>query len=127
MGSTRSDRQKAVRTWGCKWAVVLALALLGACETPAGRFAQTAGAMGFERQVIAGAGFRHVLFWSHRERAGSILHVYIDGDGTPDIGGYPSTDPTSRNPLMLRLLDLDPGPAVLLGRPCYEGLADDPG
>lgn len=125
MGNTRTGRQISARRWGS--AAVLALALLGACATPAARFAETAGAMGFERQVVIGAGFRHVLFWNNRGRAGATLHVYIDGDGTPDIGGYPAADPTSRNPLMLRLLALDPGPAVLLGRPCYEGLADDPG
>src|SRR5262249_12590724 len=81
--------------------------------------------MGLERQVVVGAGFRHVLFWKGRGRPARVLHVYIDGDGTPDIGGYPAADPTSRNPLMLRLLDLDPGPAVLLGRPCYYGMTAD--
>ena len=105
----------------------LALALLGGCTTPAERFSQTAATMGLERSVVTGAGFRHALFWRNRGRAGAVLHVYIDGDGTPDIGGYPAADPTSRNPLTLRLLALDPGPAVLLGRPCYDGLADDAG
>jgi hypothetical protein len=105
----------------------LALALLAACATPAERFAETAGAMGLERQTVTGAGFRHVLFWKNRGRPGAVLHVYIDGDGTPDIGGYPAADPTSRNPLILRLLELDPGPALLLGRPCYNGLAGDAG
>ena len=104
---------------------ILALALLVGCATPAERFAATAGALGLERQVVVGAGFRHVLFWKNRDRAAAVLHVYVDGDGTPDVGGYPAADPTSRNPLMLRLLDLDPGPAVLLGRPCYYGLAAD--
>jgi hypothetical protein len=106
---------------------ILALAFLGGCAAPAERFVETADAMGLQRSVVNGAGFRHALFWKDRGRAGAILHVYIDGDGTPDIGGYPAADPTSRNPLMLRLLALDPGPAVLLGRPCYDGLADDPG
>lgn len=105
----------------------LGLAFLGGCTSPAERFAQTAATMGLERSVVTGAGFRHALFWNNRGRAGAVLHVYIDGDGTPDIGGYPAADPTSRNPLTLRLLALDPGPAVLLGRPCYDGLADDPG
>lgn len=119
-GHARGGRAVAVLT-------VLAFALLGGCATPAERLAATADAMGFERQVVAGAGFRHVLFWKNGGRPGAVLHVYIDGDGTPDIGGYPAADPTSRNPLMLRLLDLDPGPAVLLGRPCYDGLAADAG
>jgi len=131
MGSSRLRRPVAAHPV-CAWArAAVALAVLAAialgCTAPSERFAQTAGTMGFERQLVAGVGFRHVLFWKGRERAATVLHVYIDGDGTPDIGGYPAADPTSRNPLMLRLLDLDAGPAVLLGRPCYHGLADDPG
>jgi len=122
MGSKRFERRCAVAVLA-----ILALAFLGGCTTPAERFVETAGAMGLQRSVVNGAGFRHALFWKNRDRADAILHVYIDGDGTPDIGGYPAADPTSRNPLMLRLLALDPGPAVLLGRPCYDGLADDPG
>jgi hypothetical protein len=126
MGSERFEWQVASRV-GRSLAVALALALLGGCATPAERFAETAGAMGLERQIVTGAGFHHVLFWKDRGRPGAVLHVYIDGDGTPDVGGYPAADPTSRNPLVLRLLELDPGPAVLLGRPCYYGLADDAG
>jgi len=122
MGSKRFERRRA----GAVLAI-LVLAFLGGCATPAERFVETADAMGLQRSVVNGAGFHHALFWKGRDRAGAILHVYIDGDGTPDIGGYPAADPTSRNPLMLRLLALDPGPAVLLGRPCYDGLADDPG
>ena len=130
MGSKRFEWRVAGRVGRRSPAVVLAalgLALVGGCATPAEHFAETAGAMGLERQVVTGAGFRHVLFWKVRGRTGAVLHVYIDGDGTPDIGGYPAADPTSRNPLMLRLLELDPGPAVLLGRPCYYGLAGDAG
>src|SRR5262249_46602532 len=127
MGSMRTGRRMSARAsgrgWG--WAAVLTLVLLGACTTPAARFAETAGSMGFERQIVTGAGFRHVLFWHHGARA--TLPVYIAAAGTPESGGYPAADPPSRNPLMLRLLGLDPGPAVLLGRPCYEGLANDPG
>ena len=135
MGSKRLDRRMTghpgralgYRRGAGAALAIMALALLVGCATPAERFTATAGGMGFERQVASGAGFRHVLFWKNRGRAGTVLHVYIDGDGTPDIGGYPAADPTSRNPLMLRLLDLDPGPAVLLGRPCYYGLAADAG
>ncbi len=110
---------------GAACAVALALALLAGCATPAERFADRAAVLGLERRVAAGNGFRHVLFWNNPGRPSPILHVYVDGDGTPEIGGYPTADPTPRNPLMLRLLDLDPGPAVLVGRPCYYGLAAD--
>jgi pimeloyl-ACP methyl ester carboxylesterase len=49
--------------------------------------------------------------------------VYLDGDGTPWIAGPPAGDPTPRNVLVLRLLALDPTPAMYLGRPCYNGAA----
>jgi pimeloyl-ACP methyl ester carboxylesterase len=114
---------------GLRRVVVPALAALtvwlGGCATAPERFAETASGFGFERQVATGVGFRHVLYWNGRGRASEVLHVYVDGDGTVEIGGYPAAEPTPRNPLMLRLLDLDPGPAVLVGRPCYYGLADD--
>ncbi len=130
MGSKRFEWRVAARVGRRSPAAALAalaLTLLAGCATPAERFAETAGAMGLERQMVTGTRFRHVLFWRGRGRTGAVLHVYIDGDGTPDIGGYPAADPTSRNPLVLRLLELDPGPAVLLGRPCYYGLAGDAG
>ena len=53
-----------------------------------------------------------------------MLHVYLDGDGTPELAGYPAVDPTPREPLVLDLMALDGGPAIYLGRPCYHGLAD---
>jgi pimeloyl-ACP methyl ester carboxylesterase len=63
-------------------------------------------------------------------RAGEsrMLHVYVEGDGRPFLG--PTTvalDPTPRDPLMLRLMALDPAPSVYLGRPCYFGLNRDRG
>ena len=37
------------------------------------------------------------------------LHVYIEGDGTPYVARHDfAADPTPRNPLMLRLMTLDP-------------------
>jgi len=98
------------------------MTLLGACMTPAEKFDQTAASLGLQREEVLGKGFQHILYWrkggSHQE-----LHVYLDGDGTPMVAERPAEDPTPRNPLMLRLLTLDPGPAVYVGRPCYQGLA----
>jgi len=49
------------------------------------------------------------------------LHIYIEGDGTPWIDGrWIAEDPTPRKPVMLNLMNLDPSPSVLLGRPCYH-------
>jgi hypothetical protein len=113
--------------WWAGASVLVGLAIwLGGCTTPPQRLAETAATLGLEQQVATGIGFRHILYWNGRSRPSPVLHVYVDGDGTVDIGGYPAAEPTPRNPLMLRLLDLDPGPAVLVGRPCYYGLATDP-
>ena len=102
------------------------LILLGGCASPAERFDQTAASLELQRAIVTGGEFRHVLFW----RDGGpnrTLHIYLGGDGTPVISGQPTKDPTPRNPLMLRLLSLDPGPAVHIGRPCYHGLAGTEG
>lgn len=96
--------------------------LATACSSPAGRFLQSATALGMRAVVVPGTVFQHVVFEQAR-RPSRALHVYIDGDGTPWSGGRPALDPTPRNPLMLRLMALDPHPSVYLGRPCYHGLA----
>jgi pimeloyl-ACP methyl ester carboxylesterase len=82
---------------------------------------RTADAYGFEQRVMVGAGFELRVFLNRRsDPVGDRLHVYIDGDGTPWLGpGRPAADPTPRNPLALRLMALDPKPAIYLGRPCY--------
>jgi fermentation-respiration switch protein FrsA (DUF1100 family) len=56
------------------------------------------------------------------EAAGGLLHVYLEGDGRPWLNGrYPAADPSSRRPLALSLMREDPGAALYLGRPCYDG------
>lgn len=58
---------------------------------------------------------------------GSSVNVYIGSDGTPWNFDVPAEDPTPRNPFTLRLMMLDPQPAILVGRPCYHGLSDSHG
>jgi len=106
----------------------LALALLGGCAGPAERFTARASALGFGAARVAGEGFAHVVYRPSGPRpdGGRVLHVYLDGDGTPWERGRPAPDPTPREPLVLRLMALDPAPRVYLGRPCYHGLAAAP-
>jgi pimeloyl-ACP methyl ester carboxylesterase len=92
------------------------------CVSPAAQFAERATALGLRRAVVTEAGLPHVLY-SKTGTPTATLHVYLDGDGTPWIGRQPAADPTPRNPLMLRLMALDPAPAVYVGRPCYHGTA----
>jgi len=106
----------------------LVIALLGGCAGPSERFAARASALGFGAARVEGEGFAHVVYRPAglRPDGGRVLHIYLDGDGTPWERGRPAPDPTPREPLVLRLMALDPAPRVYLGRPCYHGLAAAP-
>ena len=105
------------------WSILVAL--LPACAAPAQRMGEQAAQMGYQSMVLPGAGYNHVVYTNFRQAADhSVLHVYLEGDGTPWLRrGLPSADPTPRNPMMLALMLHDARPSVLLGRPCYHGLS----
>ena len=91
------------------------------CATPAERYDDAAFELGFARQTLRAGEFELVSYYPAGGPSGPRLHVYLEGDGTPIRGGRPALDPTTRRPVALRLMALDPAPAVLLGRPCYHG------
>ena len=102
----------------------------GCASTMKNRLAETAKGLGYEERIVTGKGFDHRVYLNAPAtslattlEAGDErvrLHVYIDGDGTPWLGpGRVSSDPTPRNPLVLRLMAVDPNPSLYLGRPCY--------
>jgi pimeloyl-ACP methyl ester carboxylesterase len=98
---------------------------LSACSNPGRRADEAAQGFGFERQIVAGAGFRHVVF-RNSLGPGGVLHVYIEGDGMPfRKRDQVAEDPTPHNLLMLRLMNEDPAPGIYVGRPCYFGLYTD--
>jgi len=109
--------------------VAAGLILLSGCATlQRADFQQTAADLGFATSEVSGNTFTHRVLHNQAAQASSItrLHLYIDGDGTPWLGrGRPAADPTPRNPLVLRLMALDPTPAIYLGRPCYAGTWDE--
>ena len=109
-------------------ALVFVLVLAAGCAGRAARFSDRAISLGFRPALVEGDGFRHVAFrrGESAPRVPGALHVYLDGDGMPWEAGRPAVDPTPRDPLVLRLMALDPAPSVYLGRPCYHGLAADP-
>ncbi len=103
----------------------LSLPLAGCLRTPAGEMQVLAEAAHFDRRLLMGGQFQHVVY-SKPSTANQFtrLHVYLHGDGTPWLGkGQPAFDPTPRNPLTLKLMALDRTPSLYLGRPCYDGLA----
>jgi hypothetical protein len=70
--------------------------------------------------------FRHLVL--EKDGAGQLLRIFVDGDGTPWVRqSRISRDPTPSNPVLLRLMQDAPGPAVYLGRPCYYGTATSKG
>ncbi len=99
------------------------------CASPARRFDRMAGSLGLARDDVVTAGFRHAIFMAPGtvgQASGAALHVYLADDGSPWLGGNRVTrDPTPRNPLTLELMARDPGPAVLVGRPCYHRRGTD--
>lgn len=106
--------------------IIIACLCTFGCTTPSANFAGVAADLGFNRQLIDTEMFRHQIFLNaeaeHGENQTSI-HVYLDGDGTPwEYNRSAARDPTSRNPMILRLMQQDKRPAILLGRPCYHGL-----
>ena len=103
----------------------------GGCAGPSGHFDRLADRYELQREVMPGTAFQHVVYWQRpvapdKLRSASLiaepLRIYLGSDGTPWLQGRrPSRDPTPRKPVTLRLLAQDPGPAVLVGRPCYQG------
>jgi pimeloyl-ACP methyl ester carboxylesterase len=111
-------------------------ALSTACATaPAAEFDREAAQLGFSATSVAGASHPLRVYASNRgsaadtvpagaaPRSNRPLHIYLDGDGRPFVRrDRVARDPTPQDPLTLRLLAADPGPALYLGRPCYHGL-----
>lgn len=102
------------------------LVFLTACTlSPARHSDRQAMELGFERAVIPGNGFQHVVYRNRLSAPAGVLHVYLEGDGSPWIRErWISSDPGPRNPLMLQLMSLDSAASVYLGRPCYHGLSE---
>ncbi|MBV8804174.1 MAG: hypothetical protein JO042_03985, partial [Sinobacteraceae bacterium] len=114
----RSDRAIADRTLAAVLlTAVLVTAVSTGCVQPATRVDRLARQAGFQGDFVTGSTFRHRVYRKEgRGGASGVLHVYIEGDGRPFLG--PTTvafDPTPRDPLMLRLMALDPAPSVYLG------------
>ena len=103
-------------------ALVVALATLGSigCATPSERFDRRAGELGLVGETLPGSPFDHGAYRSRGR--GRLLHIYLEGDASPRMASrYSPPDPTPHRPVALELMALDPGPSILLGRPCQHG------
>jgi pimeloyl-ACP methyl ester carboxylesterase len=100
--------------------------LMMGCTTPSLQFNQQAEDLGFTEKVYQGANFFHKVY-GNRKPVDKFLHVYLGSDGTPwENPEQIASDPTPRNPVMLRLMALDSAASVYIGRPCYHGFSHSP-
>jgi hypothetical protein len=109
-------------------ACLAVFALLQACASPSERLLRRGSEMGFSRQILPGNDFQIESFYQAVPDSKQVLHVYVEGDGLPWASlNQVSADPTPGLPLMLELMRRDKSPSLYLGRPCYNGHAQDPG
>ena len=101
----------------------LALFLAG-CSTNATRIEKLAGTLGMTRSEVQAGSFRSLVFIrSVPAPQDAPLAIFIEGDGVPwDGGRVPSLDPTTANPIALKLLAQTPQPTAYVSRPCYQGM-----
>lgn len=109
----------AASGWRCCVVVCLAL-ILQACSHQNFNYAKYTERNDMQTYWLEGQNYRHWLVFKPGEPK-NTLRVYISGDGSPWLlGRYVNDDPTPQNPIALRLMKLDPLPALYLGRPCYH-------
>lgn len=102
-----------------QWLVLLTVSLLAACSgIPDAR--QLADRHGLSLQQVHGGPFLLPVLARPDLPAGGALHVYLEGDGRPWLNRVRAHNPTGRSNVALELMLADPGPALLLGRPCYH-------
>lgn len=108
--------------------VCLAVVLSGGCSSTHVAPSELAARLQFSAVELRGTEFVHRAYYAGlRDSPAAPLWVFIEGDGRPWIGGRePAGDPTSRNPLALRLAAATGKPVLYLNRPCYDGHASDP-
>lgn len=89
---------------------------------------RVAPALGLETRFVEGQGFRHLVLIRGDPATARRVHVYLEGDGTPWLDRHRiAADPGPRQPLVPQLMARDPTPSILIGRPCYHGLAHSAG
>jgi predicted alpha/beta hydrolase family esterase len=105
---------------------IICFSYITACQSPHEIFEKKALALTLTSQVVKTTSFSHKVY-KNAQRTNGKLHIYLTGDGLPWMEGVvPATDPTPRNSLILGLITQDRASALILGRPCYHGLANEP-
>lgn len=122
-----TDRTSFREIYWLKFIILVGVVcLVSGCSTPSEKFAHYAEEQGLLTETVQTQLFEHQFFVNKLAQLSinrDELHVYLDGDGTPWRNHYRiADDPTSRNPLILELMQQDLTPSLMLGRPCYHQL-----
>jgi pimeloyl-ACP methyl ester carboxylesterase len=99
------------------------IAFLTGCASNAQRIDRLAESAGLARARIESQGQDSVIYMkgaaATAERA---FAIFLEGDGRPWHGTEPSADPTTRDPIALKLLLRTPLAGAYVTRPCYSEL-----
>lgn len=94
--------------------------LIASCTSNSARIDEFAQAAKLQRAELEVDELRSIVY-TRASSTASRLVVFLEGDGQPWVGGVvPAEDPTTRDPLALKLLIRTPGATAYIGRPCYQ-------
>jgi len=96
--------------------------VLAGCASNGARIDKLAQAAGLQKRIVAGATYTHVVYEKRSPSRPGRLFVFLEGDGSPwgSSGMQPAADPTTRNPLALRLMVETDAASIYVARPCYQ-------
>jgi dienelactone hydrolase len=104
------------RTW------VIAFAILAGCTSNGQKIDELAARAHLNRHQIRIGEFATVFYVKQsRSQADETFAIFLEGDGVPWLHGMtPNVDPTTREPLALKLLADSDLAGAYVARPCYQ-------
>ncbi len=108
--------------------LIAQIILMSGCSSfPSPHIQQLADRNRLETRRMSAGVFELTLYLRQNSDNSSSLHIYLEGDGSPWIRHrYVSRDPTTRDPVALKLMLSDPANVLYLSRPCYQGTSQTP-
>ena len=120
-------RPRSSRPWLSIIIIVASLTLaLAGCATNGARIDDSARDAGLQKSVVPGGLYSHVVYEKRSAARPGSLFVFLEGDGSPwgSSGMHPAADPTTRDPLALRLMIATDASSIYVARPCYQDRVD---
>jgi pimeloyl-ACP methyl ester carboxylesterase len=97
------------------------LLLIAGCANNGERIDQLAAQAHLRREVIHVERFKTIAYEQRSSASDRPFFVFLEGDGVPWLRGMtPNVDPTTRDPLALKLLIRSQLAGTYVSRPCYQ-------